>query len=240
VSVTRILAERIVTNNDGSHVAHLKDDDFHHAANVLRLKTGQKVSLLTYDEQSLGDGVIAGFSRITHEISLDDFCLRQPRRYTPPVRLFQVIPHHRRVFDDILKKICEAGVDEIIPLFRNRIPDRDVKKLTSRWNRVRDSAVKQSRVDFFPVLRSPQGVADTMIDGPCRPAGTVYILDPYGKSVITSSHVPVDLIVGDEAGFSEEEVSAWHHHTGAQPVRLNAGVLRSENAALAAITAVRH
>ena len=98
-------------------------------------------------------------------------------------------------------------------------------ELIRRWAL---EACKQCRRNDLPQVGPPLAPADLVLEGRCligEPG------DARPLAHVVTAPEPTWLVVGPEGGLSEEEVGLLRER-GATPVRLGAGILRIETAAL--------
>lgn len=140
-------------------------------------------------------------------------------------------------FDDLTEKVTEIGVCKIIPMItENTIPTAGSQKL-ARWRRIAISAMKQSGRSFLPEIVGPMHFSQvlemktqyqhTWIAHTGKGNIPPRLPDNLNKNRIKN----MLLIVGPEAGFTEEEMEAAKQQ-GIQPVRLGPRRLRSETAGI--------
>jgi len=144
--------------------------------------------------------------------------------------------------DYTLQKATELGVKKIVPLMTAR---STVKLDASRWKKKEDhwrsilvSACEQSGRNRLPEMTAPASF-ETGLKG--IHAEWRFVLSPHATPTLLSDfsiqpEKGVALLIGPEGGFCEEEMelSVQYHFL---PLHLGPRVLRTEKAALAAITA---
>ena len=147
-------------------------------------------------------------------------------------------------FEWFVEKAVEIGVDSIVPVIGDR-SERKVYK-TERAERIALSAAKQSLKAAIPKIREPLTVKDFIAEQPeegslkmiayCfesefMPRRSVReVLDGYDGTDIT-------VLIGPEGDFSPEEAELALR-AGYIPVSLGESRLRTETAAVTAVTAV--
>lgn len=148
----------------------------------------------------------------------------------------------------VLQKATELGAAAFAPA----ACARSVVKLEgkeeakrARWQRIVEEAARQcGRADVPPVL-PPKPLAEAVAALPDEPL--VLVLDEEERAVplaaafsqVSDSRRAVALVVGPEGGLTREELSALVAR-GAVGVSLGRLVLRTETAALAALSVLRH
>ena len=222
--VARRAAAHLVLDDLRSPV--LSEDDAHHLTSVLRLRPGEAVS---------GTDGSGGFRMFSWggggglEASGDVFCVDRP---APSLCVgFAPVKGDRNEW--AVQKLAELGVDHIVLLRSERgvvrwNSERSASQV-SRLRRVARQAVMQSRGLFLP---SVEGMVDL---GSFVGEEGVALADPAGSVL---SETVTTVLVGPEGGWSDAE---WGSR-GSGAVRIGAGVLRTESAAVAAgvlMTAMR-
>lgn len=212
----------------------------HHVSKVLRMKAGTR--LRVFDGQGLeADATLETIHR--KQVTACIQSVRQDNRESPlPIILGQGISKGERM-DFVLQKSVELGVTEIAPLWtRYTQVQLDEKRLTKRmahWEGVVISACEQSGRTRLPLLHRPQKLVDWLARDSAQ--DSQLMLDPGQTARLQDQPSPatgVRLLIGPEGGLSEEEQDSARRQ-GYTGVRLGPRVLRTETAALAAITAIQ-
>ena len=138
-------------------------------------------------------------------------------------------------FEWLVEKATEMGVDRIVPLIGER-SERKVYK-SDRARRIALSAAKQSLKALIPEITEPITVKEFLH----RPLhGTGLIATCFGERIGVSEAIDGDeitILIGPEGDFSPEE-AAMAIAKGYKPIHLGPSRLRTETAALAAVSAV--
>ncbi|MFA7636323.1 MAG: 16S rRNA (uracil(1498)-N(3))-methyltransferase [Monoglobales bacterium] len=215
--------------------------DAHHITDVLRLKENDEIIVCGGD----------GFDCVTRLTSLSsgevsgEIISRQPSEAEPSVkiRLFQCIPKGDK-FEYIIQKTVELGVTEIVPVESSRcivkIPAQKAKSKTERWNKIAESAAKQSGRGLIPEVCSPVSFKEALkIFTDCDLPITAYELETENslKKILIEnlSAKSVNIFIGPEGGISDDEI-ALLKSAGAFSVSLGPRILRTETAPLAVIS----
>jgi 16S rRNA (uracil1498-N3)-methyltransferase len=146
--------------------------------------------------------------------------------------------------DYTIQKAVELGVSRIVPLNTERSVvnlrgDRLEKKLR-HWQGIIIGACEQCGRNRLPELVAPRSLAQWLSE----PGDALSLtLDHRAETTIpalASSHSPhrVTLLVGPEGGLSESE-RTLASHSGYQGIRLGARVMRTETAALVAVSVLQ-
>src|SRR5262249_2642111 len=122
----------------------LSPDETHHLARVLRLRSGDQVSVF--------DGAGAEYSCAVAQVSGNQAILKVIERLTDvvdsplPLTLAQALAKGEK-FDFIVQKATELGVRRIVPIVTEhsdvRISDEKTDRRLGRWRRVALEASKQ-------------------------------------------------------------------------------------------------
>lgn len=207
----------------------------HHLARVVRMKAGETVEVSdgaqawTAVAESIGP----------REVVFTTMELLPAPRPAPRVELHLALIKLPR-FEWAVEKATELGVSAIVPVAAEHSDGGLIKaapKRVERWERIAEEAAQQSRRLAAPVVETPATLAEALR----RPAELRCFIDfagaePAGELVggLTDAST-VAILVGPEGGWSDEE-AALAAHAGATALSLGPGVLRSETAALAAVS----
>ncbi len=214
----------------------LTAEDAHHLTRVVRRGVGEAVEVLD-DDGNVWDATVAELGD-TVRLRLGDAPRPAPRR--PRIELAVGLAEWGRL-DLVVEKATEIGVREIT-IFRSaragRIPDASAfGKRRDRLQRVVASAMRQSGQAHGPRIEGLADVEDVIVGDPDV---AVIVVDPRGDAnlgdvVRAAGAATVRLIIGPDAGFAEDEITAARD-AGCRLARLGDSVLRAETAALVAVS----
>ena len=223
-----------------------------HIARVLRLRSGD--SLTVFDGSGGEFGArIEEFRKEAVVVAVEEH--RPLDRESPlPLTLVQGISRGERM-DWIIQKATELGASRIVPVFTKRsvvrLDEKQAERKLQHWraiavaaceqcgrNRIPDLAVP---VDFFDMLAGdPSGRPDSA--GRTDSAGsTRLLLSPTGELRIDDLQdvgKGITVLIGPEGGLEDVEQEAAVT-AGFKAVRLGPRVLRTETAAIAALTIIQ-
>jgi len=214
----------------------LKDQEFHHLVNVMRASTGDPIELID------GKGTLANASIEAIHKHQAVLYVHKVRAAAPPslkIILAQAMPRMPRI-DFILEKGTELGMTDLW-LFPGERSERKI--LTDhqmhRMQTIMISAIKQSGRLYLPVIQlkpkllewsfSPMPFYYGDVAPEALPLIQVFDKNNLSKEVI--------FCVGPESGFSEEETLQLHS-LGGKGVKLNEFTLRTDTAALCALSLI--
>ncbi|MBF0484039.1 MAG: 16S rRNA (uracil(1498)-N(3))-methyltransferase [Candidatus Omnitrophica bacterium] len=211
-------------------------DEVHHLKNVLRVKSGDIVSV--FNGKGLqAQGVIEEISPKLIKIFTHNF--EQISESLPRLILACAIPKNSK-FELIVEKATELGVSEIVPLLTQRTEFGRVKYAgghkVDRFKTVALNACKQCQRAYFPKIHEFtkfDKALDVLVD-----KSTVIIPSLMGerkllKDVLLnqSNKNAFSFFIGPEGDFTPEEY-ALAFQKGCIPVTLGANILRVETAAI--------
>lgn len=142
-----------------------------------------------------------------------------------------------------VEKAVECGVGCIVPLrcSRSVLKDRRESSRPERWRRIAQAATAQSGRVHLPEITAPLALPDALA---AAAGGRMLLahpgLDAFSIPAALGGCRPgerVSLFVGPEGGFTDEEVGQARE-AGALEVSLGPTRLRTETAAIAAVTLV--
>lgn len=216
----------------------LGGDAANHVLRVLRLRTGDE--LVLFDGSGTDyQGEVTGLGR--DQVTVRVGAGREVAGESPlAVTLLQGIcrgPH----MDTVIQKATELGVAVIRPLLTERsvvrLDDDQAGRKQEHWQRVAIAAAEQSGRSRVPEVHEARRFEEAVPGMPDLTARL--LLDPGGASLRTLGPLtsPVGLLVGPEGGLTEGE-RRLAADFGFAAVRLGPRILRTETAALAAISAM--
>jgi len=221
--------------------ARLDKSASHHLLRVLRLKNRQVFTLFDgKDNEHSAQLEISGKVAIAHINSSQRISLESNLK----IHLLQGISKGERM-DFVIQKSIELGVHKITPIVCERTVvnlkgERQDKK-TQHWQNIAISACEQCGRNFLPEISSIKSLADALLQSNDEAEHLKLLLDPLSDSGMNSekaSNDSITLLIGPEGGLSDNEIEQARHY-GFKGVQLGPRILRTETAALAAITALQ-
>ncbi|MCR4589316.1 MAG: 16S rRNA (uracil(1498)-N(3))-methyltransferase [Lachnospiraceae bacterium] len=217
--------------------------DYNHIKNVLRMKSGEVVSVSDGISKKEYRCHIDSFTDTEVLLKLD-FIKEADVELPVSVTLFQGLPKSDKM-DYIIEKCTELGVSEIVPVNTERSVVRlDEKKAAKRrehWQGKAEAAAKQSKRAIIPEVRQIMTMEEALIS--C--GDYEHILIPYElaedfdktRDIISGIEKGsrIAVFIGPEGGFSDNEIRLAREK-GAEPVTLGKRILRTETAALVVLS----
>jgi 16S rRNA (uracil1498-N3)-methyltransferase len=238
---------------DGSTIK-LTRDETHHLTRVLRLSFGEEV--FVFD----GRGREYRCSFVALELSCARLEISEALldKVEPAIHitLAQALAKGEK-FDLIIQKATELGVSAIAPLATVhadvKLSDERSEKRLERWRRISLEAMKQCGRRRLVDIAPPVTLKDFLDPVRSQDAGafglsllrTLLVFSERGGACITDvlarrvDNRAVVALVGPEGGWSDEELTLLDER-GARAVTLGPRVLRTETAAVVAVTLIQH
>lgn len=220
---------------------HLDGREAHHALHVLRLKQGERVTVL--------DGAGNDFLCNVENTAKDSLTLAvKEKKIHPappcPVTLFIAIPKGK-IIEDIIQKAVELGTSRIVPLLTERVVthlDRDgAEQKREKWQQVAVEAIKQCGAAWLPKVDAPVTLKECLAGGEKPELMLVGSLQTERRHPRVwlqefqqrASRRPgsAGVWIGPEGDFTLAELQAIES-AGALPITLGNLTLRVETAAL--------
>lgn len=215
----------------------LPPDQAHYLARVLRARPGQTIHVFN-GSGGYFEAEVTDIRKRTVKVLLKAFKSGPPAGSLDLV-LAQCISRGSHM-DYTIQKATELGVAGIIPLFSEhgnvRLTGQALEKKLRHWRKIIISACEQCGRNVLPELAEPAGFDDWVSSGKNGQRLLLHPRDTTTLAKVTPGRDGLTIISGPEGGFSEHEVSHAIHH-GCQPVNLGPRILRTETAAVAALSA---
>ena len=220
--------------NDTEDQFAFNKDESKHIVRVLRKKEGQELLVTN------GKGAIF-LCNIT--LANDKNCivtiLKKTTQELPKYKLHLAVAPTKMNdrYEWFLEKATEIGVSEITPLICAH-SERKVVKI-DRFNKIIQSALKQSLNAYFPVLNDPISFKDFMSQTEINNKLIAHCEDDKKHSLKHALKPKTDylILIGPEGDFSSKEIELALKHNF-KPVSLGETRLRTETAAIVACHSV--
>ena len=218
---------------------YVEGSDVNHMKNVLRMKTGE--------ELTIGDGDGWLYLCVVESYEEDMAVLKilekkkDESELPSKIYLFQGLPKQEKM-ELIVQKCVELGIYTVVPVSMKRcVVKLDAKKgakKVERWNTIAASAAKQSGRGIVPEVTSVKTYKEALemakdLDVVLVPYECAEGMD-HTKELIQSIKPgqSVGIFIGPEGGFDPDEI-ALACETGGQVITLGKRILRTETAGLA-------
>jgi 16S rRNA (uracil1498-N3)-methyltransferase len=223
----------------------LTGNEAHHAADVLRLKAGDEVAVL----DGAGSELACRVETVTRkQVKLE---VKDRKTEAPPpwrITLVQAIPKGK-IFEAIIQKATELGVWRIVPLLSQRVTTHlegeSIEHKAEKWRQTAVEAIKQCGQRWLPQVDPPTTLPALLARGEKFDLTLVASLQEDSRHL--RAYFPararhpktVCVWIGPEGDLAPEEMESIKG-AGALPITLGPLVLRSETAALCALSMINY
>ena len=212
----------------------------YHVTRVLRMREGAPLVVFDGSGQDFraeivraaGDDVTVRLGKLTGSAA------ESPLRIT----LLQGVSRSERM-DWTLQKATELGVATIAPVLTARsvvrLDEKQAQKKQGHWRGIVIAACEQCGRSKIPHVAAPISLRDHLASS--RREGLRLVLSPSAPGSLAGlASLPnkVELLIGPEGGLDDDELLAAQK-AGFMPVRLGPRVLRTETAAVVALTVLQ-
>lgn len=220
----------------------LGDEPSHYAARVLRLRTGD--GLTVFDGR--GGEFPATVSVVSKKGMIVSLGEKSSRECESPLSicLVQAVSRGERM-DMVVQKATELGVTRVTPVVTEfsvvKLDDDKRQTRVRHWTRIARSACEQSGRNRVPIIDAPCGFDEWLRSLTVDEARLRVLLDPQASTTLADvSAMPaaLDLLIGPEGGLSAHELEQAVA-VGFTPIGFGPRILRTETAAIAAIAVLQ-
>lgn len=227
-----------------SHLV-LTGSEAHHAADVLRLKPGEKVIVL----DGAGAEYVCGVKAVTRKkVELEVQSQTTEPQPAWEITLAQAVPKGKTL-EAIIQKATELGVWRVVPLLTQRVTTHlegeSIEHKAAKYRQTAVEAIKQCGQRWLPRVDPPITLPAWLDRREKFDLALVASLQDDSRHprtyFLASARPPKTLciLIGPEGDFAPEEMEAIKA-AGAKPMTLGPLVLRSETAALCALSVVNY
>ena len=229
-----------LNNTNNNLIATIIGEDVNHIANVLRLAIGESLIICNNDTGISYNATISKISQEFIECTLQTEII-ETTECPVDIDLFQGLPKSDKM-EYIIQKTTELGVKNIFPVEMERcvvkLDSKSENKKIDRWNKIAESAAKQSKRDIIPEVKNIINLENI-----CKNTEKYDIIllayeneDKHTlkdelQKLDKNKKLNIGIIIGPEGGFSEKEVQKLVD-SGAKCITLGKRILRTETASL--------
>lgn len=226
-------------------------DDVHHIQRVMRAQVGEKLICVS-DNGRAALTYITKLSDDYVDVEIEKW-LEESNELPVSVTIAQGIPKGDK-FDLILQKGTELGADAFIPFQAERSvalwnDEKKYHKKVKRFQKILKEASEQSHRNRIPSLHSVMNIKQ-ILDEASAYTVKLFAYEEEAKTEKMSSnlvntlqnilsHDKIILCIGPEGGFSIKEADQLREN-GFIPIRLGKRILRTETAALYALSSISY
>ena len=149
-------------------------------------------------------------------------------------------PIKSNYFNFMIQKATELGVTKFLPIIFDRTVVRKINK--ERLQKIIIEAAEQSNRINVPSIEEPQNLKNFLTENKNNIDLIFTDLNSQNKKLDIKglSKKPICLIIGPEGDFSESEREEVLSFDGVKPLKINENILRSETAAISAISIINY
>ena len=240
------VAENQINNNRITIIG----DDVNHIKNVLRQKSGDKITIC---DTSKEQDYLCKIDKI-EEKSIDCNIIEKLENNTESnvkVTIFQGLPKADKM-ELVIQKSVELGVYDITPLQMKRcvvkLNEKDKAKKIQRWQKISEVAAKQCGRNIIPKINNIVNVKE--VCNLCNEYDIVLIAYENEKEntlkkelknlkKLDKEEIKVAVIIGPEGGIAPEEIKMFEEN-GAKIITLGNRILRTETVALSVLSIIMY
>ena len=217
--------------------SHLTNEQTHYVKDVMRLKIGDKLSIFN----TLGEwsAAIESYEKNGAKIKI----MEKVRDKDNEKNIWLAFsPIKQNPLNLVIQKGTELGVQKFIPILSDRTIVREVN--IERIKKIIVEASEQSNRISVPEINKPDSLKNFLSIFPKN--GCLIFCDINSnqnnlKNIFEKKvDGPVCILIGPEGDFSENERKMIIDHNQTYSISLAKNILKSETAALSAITIVNH
>ena len=207
----------------------------HYVNKVMRVKVNETFSLFnssgewTTKINKISKGIVE-FTVIKHLRSKEN----------PKEIWLAFSPIKSNFFNFMIQKSTELGITKFLPIIFDRTIVRKINK--QRLEKVIIEAAEQSNRIYVPIIEKPQNLKSFLSNNKSRMNLIFTDLNSKNKKLDLNKlkNKPICIIIGPEGDFSESERKDILSYEGVNSININENILRSETAAISALSIVNY
>lgn len=224
-------------------------EDVKHIKNALRKQIGDNIEICDQDTEK---SYICEIEKIGNESILTNI-IEELQSYDDNIKvdIYQGLPKADKM-ELIIQKSVELGVNSIIPVAMKRcvvkIESKDESKKIARWQKIAESAAKQSGRSTIPEIKNIVNIEkiiqlikeyDCVIVAYENEKNNTIKRELLEIKEKVHDKVKIAVIIGPEGGLEEKDVELLKHN-GAKIVTLGHRILRTETVALNVLSVIMY
>ncbi len=221
----------------------LKGEETRHIINSRRLRPGVNFQIQDQEGKRF-EAILKSFDRKSL-LFIPQKIVDVPPASSLRIEILQAIPKQKSL-DSILQKTTELGVSQVDifcgihspKIFRTSEKHHHLK----RWQRIASEASKQCERQYPPEIYFHSDISAALKTLPECPNSWILVTEPADaiswKKILNSADDLIKhhrVLIGPEGGFHQDEIKI-SLHSGIRPVHLGPRIMRSETAAMSAVS----
>lgn len=230
----------IKANQIENDTINLTGEDVKHIANVLRKQIGDEINICNI---STSENFLCQIEETNKEFIRCGIIKKLLSEAEPKtqITIFQGLPKAEKM-ELIIQKCTELGAKQFIPVQMERsvvkLDSKSENKKIERWNKIAETAAKQSGRDFIPKVENLINLQklcnliqkyDIVLLAYENEENTT--LKAILKTVKNKENLKIGIIIGPEGGIDRKEVEKLVE-AGAKTITLGKRILRTETVGL--------
>ena len=218
-------------------VAHLKNEQTHYLKDVMRLKAGDTFSI--FNSEGEWNAVIKSYEKANTQIKILD----KARGKIKEKNIWLAFtPIKQNPLNFIIQKGTELGVQRFVPILTERTVVKDIN--IERIKKISVESSEQSNRISVPEITELKKLKNFLSSFPkegCLVFCDINCIQSDLKNILKKKDIgPICILIGPEGDFSENERKLIIDLDQSCSISLAKNILRSETAAIAAITLVNY
>ena len=230
-NIRLFFSESLSANMSGK----LDKSQSHYVNKVMRIKENEVFSL--FNSSGEWEAKIIEISKNIVEFNI----IKQLRKKENTKEVWLAFsPLKSNYLNFMIQKATELGVIKFLPIIFDRSVVRKINK--DRLEKIIVEATEQSNRINVPFMEYPQNLKKFLNENKDKIDLIFTDLNSQNKKLDTKelSKKPICLIIGPEGDFSESEREEIMTFKGVKPLKINENILRSETAAISAISIINY
>ncbi|GDY28199.1 16S rRNA (uracil(1498)-N(3))-methyltransferase [Agarivorans sp. Toyoura001] len=220
-------------------LTELDEEAANHVGRVLRMEAGQLLELFNSDGNNY-PAIIESSSKKHVSVKITEVHINDSESPLD-IHLGQVISRGDRM-EFTIQKSVELGVNKITPLTSERcgvkLNQERFEKKRQQWQKIAIAACEQSGRSIVPEVAQLQSLEQWASETSSAMKLNLHPKAPYSIKTLPTPENGVRLLIGPEGGLSAQEIEVCNQYQFQETI-LGPRVLRTETAALTAITALQ-
>jgi len=217
--------------------SHLTKEQTHYLRDVMRLKTGDKLSI--FNTQGEWNAIIESYDKNETKIKI----MEKVRDKNNEKNIWLAFsPIKQNPLNFVIQKGTELGVQKFIPILSERTVVREIN--IERVKKIIIESSEQSNRISVPEINKPESLKNFLSQFPKKASLIFCDINSTENSLknILKKNIeePVCVLIGPEGDFSENERKMIINLNQTHSISLAKNILKAETAALSAITIVNY